>query len=196
MIYNNAYRAFAGSRHPSIPGTNVLEGSHEVADFNANVMQKVYRERGMLSYEDQELTLIRDGTPQILWANLEYSPARDDEGTPIGVVAARELILEQLGELGYTARQAVDGVSGLEVVRSGRRIDLLITDIGLPGLNGRQLADAARTLRPTRKVLFMTGYAANAALAAGFLDVGMEMITKSFAMEALATRIRAMLRAI
>ncbi|ANI79703.1 PAS domain S-box protein [Sphingobium sp. EP60837] len=105
----------------------------------------------------------------------------------------RGLILEELHELGYAALEAVDGVSGLDMLQSKRRIDLLITDIGLPGLNGRQLADAARLLRPSLKILFMTGYAENAALASGFLEPGMEMITKPFAMEALATRIRSML---
>jgi len=105
----------------------------------------------------------------------------------------RGLILEELHELGYAALEAVDGASGLEMLRSKRRIDLLITDIGLPGLNGRQLADAARELRPALKILFMTGYAENAALASGFLEPGMEMITKPFAMEALAGRIRTML---
>ena len=69
----------------------------------------------------------------------------------------------------------------------------MISDIGLPGLNGRQIIDAARETRPLLKVLFMTGYAENAAIAAGFLEPGMAMITKPFAMEALATRIREML---
>lgn len=105
----------------------------------------------------------------------------------------RGLIVEELRELGYQAIEAVDGPKGLDVLQSRRRIDLLITDIGLPGLNGRQLVDAARAVRPELKVLFMTGYAENAALASGFLEHGMEMITKPFAMEALATRIRQML---
>lgn len=120
-----------------------------------------------------------------------------EEGEVVLVVedesVVRGLILEELHELGYAALEAVDGNSGLEMLRSKRRIDLLITDIGLPGLNGRQLADAARELRPSLKILFMTGYAENAALASGFLEPGMEMITKPFAMEALATRIRSML---
>jgi hypothetical protein len=60
MIYNDGYREFAGNRHPELPGVNVLEGWHEVADFNANVLQKVYREGRTLSYRDQELTLVRD----------------------------------------------------------------------------------------------------------------------------------------
>lgn len=105
----------------------------------------------------------------------------------------RGLIIEELTELGYRTVEAADGLSGLEILRSKRRIDLVITDIGLPGLNGRQVADAARVLRPQLKVLFMTGYAENAALASGFLEPGMEMITKPFAMEALATRIKMML---
>jgi CheY-like chemotaxis protein len=105
----------------------------------------------------------------------------------------RGLIVEELKELGYVALEAVDGAKGLAMLQSRRRIDLLVTDIGLPGLNGRQVADAARELRPTLKVLFMTGYAENAALASGFLEPGMEMITKPFAMEALATRIRGMI---
>jgi PAS domain S-box-containing protein len=102
----------------------------------------------------------------------------------------RGLIVEVLNDLGYNAMEAADGPSGLEILQSRRKIDLLVTDIGLPGLNGRQVADAARTLRKDLKVLFMTGYAENAALAAGFLEPGMAMITKPFAMEVLAARIR------
>ncbi|MEX2469692.1 MAG: PAS domain S-box protein [Pseudohongiellaceae bacterium] len=102
----------------------------------------------------------------------------------------RSLILEVLEELGYRALEAADGPAGLDILQSRRRIDLLITDIGLPGLNGRQVAEAARQQRPTLKVLYMTGYAENAALAAGFLEPGMAMMTKPFAMDALSTRIR------
>jgi PAS domain S-box-containing protein len=87
MIYNDAYRAFAGNRHPALLGSNVLEGWHEVADFNANVLRKVYREGGTLSYRDQELTLVRDGTPRVLWTDLEYSPATDAQGGILGVIA-------------------------------------------------------------------------------------------------------------
>ena len=105
----------------------------------------------------------------------------------------RALVVEVLHDLGYRALEAADGASGLEVLRSRRRIDLLVTDIGLPGLNGRQMADAALEGRPDLEVLFMTGYAENAAVANGFLEPGMAMITKPFAMEVLATRIRAMI---
>ncbi len=105
----------------------------------------------------------------------------------------RGLIVEVLSDLGYAAIEAADGNQGLEVLQSKRRIDLMITDMGLPGLNGRQIADAGRQLRPELRVLFMTGYAENAALASGFLEPGMAMITKPFAMELLATRVREIL---
>jgi PAS domain S-box-containing protein len=105
----------------------------------------------------------------------------------------RSLIVEVLGELGYQALEAVDGPSGLALLQSRRDICLLVTDIGLPGLNGRQMAEAGRQLHPGLKVLFMTGYAENAALAAGFLEPGMAMITKPFAMERLAAALRDMI---
>ena len=107
--------------------------------------------------------------------------------------AVRDLVIDVLEELGYRAIEAVDGPSGLKLLQSKLRIDLLVTDIGLPGLNGRQLADAAREHRPDLKILFMTGYAENATIANGFLDPGMAMITKPFAIEALVTRIRDMI---
>ena len=107
----------------------------------------------------------------------------------------RSLVVEVLRELGYRALEAVDGPSGLEMLLSRHRLDLLVTDIGLPGLNGRQMADAARERRPDLKVLFMTGYAENAAIANGFLQPGMALITKPFAMEVLAARIRGMIEA-
>jgi len=105
----------------------------------------------------------------------------------------RGLIVEILSDLGYRAIEAGDGNEGLEILQSKRKIDLMITDMGLPGLNGRQIADAGRQLRPELRVLFMTGYAENAALASGFLEPGMAMITKPFAMELLASRVREIL---
>ena len=102
----------------------------------------------------------------------------------------RELIVEVLHDLGYKALQAADGISGLRVLQSSVRIDLLVSDVGLPGLNGRQLADQARETRPDLKVLFITGYAEGAAAPTGFLDPGMAMITKPFAIDTLMARIR------
>jgi PAS domain S-box-containing protein len=103
----------------------------------------------------------------------------------------RMLISDVLGEAGYNILEAADGPSGLKLLQSDARIDLLITDVGLPGgYNGRQVADAARQSRPSLKVLFVTGYAENAAVGNGHLDPGMQVITKPFPMAALALRVR------
>ncbi|MBP1807608.1 PAS domain S-box-containing protein [Rubellimicrobium aerolatum] len=103
----------------------------------------------------------------------------------------RMLVVDVLEELGYAAQEASDGAEGLKVLQSKARVDLLITDVGLPGgLNGRQVADAARALRPELKVLFITGYAENAVLNNGHLEPGMQVVTKPFAVEDLARRIR------
>ena len=105
----------------------------------------------------------------------------------------RRLIVEVLAELGYQALEAPDGPSGLEMLMARPSLDLLITDVGLPGMNGRQVAQAARRRQPELKVLLMTGYAENAALAGGFLEPRMGLITKPFPMETLATRVRQMI---
>jgi PAS domain S-box-containing protein len=112
----------------------------------------------------------------------------DDEPT------VRMLVTEALEELSYQVLEACDGRGGLDILRGERRVDLLITDVGLPGgMNGRQLADAARQLRPNLKVLFITGYAANAAVGNGLIEAGMEIMTKPFAIETLAGKVRAMM---
>jgi PAS domain S-box-containing protein len=114
----------------------------------------------------------------------------DDEPT------VRMLVGEVLSDLGYNAIEAEDGASGLAVLGSGARVDLLITDVGLPGgLNGRQVADAARQARPELKVLFITGFAENAVLSHGHLERGMHVMTKPFALDALATQIRELMEA-
>ena len=124
---------------------------------------------------------------------------RTDRGETVLVVddepTVRMLVAEVLDELGYITLEAQDGAAGLHVLRSDARIDLLVTDVGLPGgMNGRQVADAGRALRPDLKVLFITGYAENAVLSHGHLDPGMQVMTKPFAMEGIASRIREMLR--
>jgi CheY-like chemotaxis protein len=108
----------------------------------------------------------------------------------------RMLINETLADLGLEAIEAADASSGLKVLRSDVHIDLLITDVGLPGgMNGRQMADAAREARASLPVLFITGYAENAAVGNGHLDPGMHILTKPFAMKTLAARITAILTA-
>jgi CheY-like chemotaxis protein len=109
-------------------------------------------------------------------------------------VIIRMLILDVLTDAGYRTLEAVDGLSGLKWLESDARIDLLVTDVGLPGgMNGRQMADAARIHRPQLKVLFITGYAENALVGNGQLDPGMQVITKPFAVEALGSKIRDMI---
>ncbi len=106
----------------------------------------------------------------------------------------RMLIVEVLQDLGYSAVEAVDGISGLRQIERNPRFDLLVTDVGLPGgMNGRQLADAARQRQPDLKVLFITGFAETIATEKGVLEPGMEVLTKPFTMDAIATRIRAMI---
>ncbi len=108
--------------------------------------------------------------------------------------AVRMVIADVLSDLGYTVLEADDGRSGLSIVESGVRIDLLLTDVGLPGgMNGRQLADAVRQRRPGLKVLFITGYAENAVVGSSRMEQGMQVMTKPFAVEALAARVQGMI---
>jgi signal transduction histidine kinase len=112
----------------------------------------------------------------------------DDEPT------VRMLVCEVLGELGYAAIQAGDAQEGLVLLRADRRIDLLITDVGLPnGMNGRQLADAAKVSRPDLQVLFITGYAEKVAMGGGRLGPCMDVITKPFALHTLAAKVSTMI---
>jgi CheY-like chemotaxis protein len=132
-------------------------------------------------------------------AHHEQAPGAAEQATTGEVVlvvedepVVRGVILEMLAEQGYRTHEAVDGPSGLRILRSRERIDLLVTDVGLPGMNGRQLADQARESRPGLKILFITGYAESAAISDGFLQPGMEMITKPFDLGNLSRRVRAM----
>ncbi|MDO9425412.1 MAG: PAS domain-containing protein [Methylobacterium sp.] len=110
--------------------------------------------------------------------------------------SVRMLVTEVLEDLGYTAIEAADSLAGLKVLHSDVRIDLLVTDVGLPGgMNGRQMADAARERRPDLKVLFITGYAENAVLGNGYLRPGMQVLTKPFVLETLAARIKDLIAA-
>jgi CheY-like chemotaxis protein len=151
---------------------------------------------------------VGEGTTMCLYLPRHYGASEEGEGAPdlsqapraeqgqtVLVVddepTVRMLVAEVLEDLGYTAIEAADGSAGLKMLRSDARIDLLVTDVGLPGgMNGRQMADAARVTRPDLKVLFITGYAENAILGNGRLEPGMQVMTKPFVMEALASRIR------
>lgn len=112
----------------------------------------------------------------------------DDDAT------VRMLIVEVLSENHYALLEAADGPSALKILENRQRIDLMVTDVGLPGgLNGRQLADAARQMRPELKILFITGYAENAAIGNGHLEPGMAVLAKPFAMSSFANKVREIL---
>jgi PAS domain S-box-containing protein len=110
--------------------------------------------------------------------------------------SVRMLVTEVLADLGYAAIEANDSAAGLKILQSDARIDLLVTDVGLPGgMNGRQMADAALERRPHLQVLFITGYAENSLIGNGHLKPGMHVLTKPFAVETLAMRIRDLITA-
>jgi len=102
----------------------------------------------------------------------------------------RMLVTVVLEELGYTAEVVEDADGAIPILASSKKIDLLITDVGLPGLNGRQLAEIARQSRPALPVLFMTGYAEKAQERSAFLDNGMAMIAKPFLLDAFSEAVR------
>lgn len=113
----------------------------------------------------------------------------DDEPT------VRMLVTDALSDLGHACLEAGDGPTGLKFLQSDTPIDLLITDVGLPGgMNGRQIAEAARQLRPDLQVLFITGYAENAVLNHGHIERGMEVLTKPFAVDDLVRRVSRLLQ--
>ena len=154
---------------------------------------------------------VGQGTTVCLYLPRYFGDASDEESASATVEAPRAaqgeamlvvdddpvmrmLVAEVLADLGYQAFEAADGPSALKLLQSGARIDLLITDLGLPGgMSGRQLADAARALRPALKVLFITGYPENAVVGNGHLDPGMHVVTKPVGMEALANRVKAII---
>lgn len=107
----------------------------------------------------------------------------------------RQLVHEVLNNAGHRVIGAADGPSALKLLEAGLHIQLLITDVGLPnGMNGRQVADAARALTPSLKVLFITGYAESMAVRDGQLDQGMEILTKPFSMQSLSMKVAKMLQ--
>jgi signal transduction histidine kinase/CheY-like chemotaxis protein len=104
--------------------------------------------------------------------------------------AVRLLIRSALEELGYQYMDAPDATSALAILQTRVTVDLLITDVGLPVMNGRQLAEIAQLSRPDLKVLFVTGYAEAATVRGGFLADGMDMLTKPFALDTLGSKVR------
>ncbi|MES2183149.1 MAG: ATP-binding protein, partial [Pseudomonadota bacterium] len=153
---------------------------------------------------------VGQGTTMCVYLPRHVGDARDVEAepapAPIGAGDGETVLIvededsirfiaaEALGGAGYRVLEARDGPTALRTLQGAGRVDLLITDVGLPGgLNGRQVADAARVARPGLKVLFITGYADNAAVGNGHLERGMEVLTKPFELVALASKARELL---
>jgi PAS domain S-box-containing protein len=105
----------------------------------------------------------------------------------------RLIVSDVLEELGYHVLVAPDARPAIPLLRSDQRIDLMISDVVLPHINGRKLAEIARASRPDLKVLFVSGYAENATFRGDVLDSGMDMLTKPFALDALAAKVRMMI---
>ncbi len=128
-------------------------------------------------------------------AEMREAPAGEGESVLIvedeGLV--RMLITDVLADLGYQPIEVGSADDALPILQSGARIDLMVTDVGLPGMNGRQLAEIARRLRPDLKILFVTGYAETASVRGEFLDEGMDLIGKPFEYDALGAKVRAMI---
>jgi len=142
------------------------------------------------------LPVFEDQGVSVAPAGEDDGPLQAQQGETVLVVeddpAVRLLVIDVLQMLGYQTLEAADGNAAIRLLESTPTIDMLVTDVGLPGMNGRQLADVARQHRPDLPVLFMTGYAKQAA-SADFLEPGMDMISKPFNLDALAKRVRDML---
>ncbi|MFF7064654.1 response regulator [Pseudomonas sp. NPDC008258] len=126
-------------------------------------------------------------------ANSAQPGIRDNRGHHVLVVEddphVRQLLCQALSEAGFPCCSAANANEGLKVLRSAQPVDLLVSDIGLPGMNGRQLAEIARSLQPDLPVLFITGYAETAMAREGFLAAGMHLICKPFELETLRAQV-------
>lgn len=154
---------------------------------------------------------VGEGTTVSIFLPRYLGDATQDEQAPVEISApptahsetvllvddepsVRLLMADVLGELGYTVIEAADSASGLKLLRSDVHIDLLVTDVGLPGgINGRQMAEAGLALRPQLKTLFITGYAESTVFGNEPLQPGMQVLIKPFTVDALGVRVQEML---
>ena len=164
----------------------------------------VSQSRGCVKIESKE----GEGTAVSIFLPVAGSAADSEELVPAAVhhgdgetvllveddASVRMLVSDVLGELGYKAVEAAEPYAAIRLLESGARFDLMITDVGLPGMNGRQLADIARQHLPDLPILFITAYAQNAETRADFLGANMQMIAKPFQMQMLASKIDDMLK--
>lgn len=139
-------------------------------------------------YGDAERRELVEMAPELPETGKRTVLVVDDEPT------IRMLVCELLGEMGHVAVEAHDGPTAVTLLQSNPTIDLLITDVGLPGgLNGRQVADAAMVSRPDLKVIFITGFAENAVVGNGQLEAGMRLVTKPFGLDTLSAQVAELL---
>ena len=169
MVYGFAKQSSGQVRIHSTPGAGTTVSIYLPAAEN-EVEQDAAAGRGE----------IREGAGQSVLL------VEDDE-------SVRLLVRDVLHELGYRAFEAAEPQAAIALLESGQHFDLMVSDVGLPGMNGRQLAEIARTHHPDLPILFVTGYAENAAIRAGFLGTNMAMITKPFQIELLSSKISEML---
>jgi CheY-like chemotaxis protein len=172
-------------------GLSMIYGFVRQSGGQVRIQSDVGRGTSMLLY----LPRHEGATEPVAHAAAETGPKQQAAGEVILLIedepAIRELVAEQLEYMGYRVVTAADGLAGLRELQSDARIDLLLTDVGLPGgLNGRQVADAGRVSRPGLKVLFITGYAGGAGPGNNLLEDGMEVVTKPFSIGDLAQRVR------
>jgi len=205
MVSGFAKQSDGHVRIDSVPGQGATvelylprhAGSAEATELDAGAAARAgTQEKGEVEPKTQAGLPLSGGERACPGPDPEAGVRGNRSGTALVIedeAAVRELVLDVLAELGLAALAASDGPAALKILQSDARIDLVVTDVGLPGMNGRALADAAREIRPGLKFLLITGYAENAALARGFLAPGMAMVTKPFAVGTLAARIREML---
>lgn len=156
------------------------------SEMGQGTMVCIYLPRYLGNEEALEPNIVHEEAP----ASAEHETILVVDDEPLVQMVAVEI----LEELGYKILEASDGPSALKLLNAGHSIDMLVTDVGLPGgMNGRQLADAARQLMPELPVLFVTGYAENAVLNHGHLGHGMHVMTKPFQADDLGRRVRDLL---
>lgn len=172
-------------------GLSMIYGFARQSEGHAQICSELGRGTSVRIYIPRHRGEVEAPTAQLAAESIELQATRiilvvEDE--PV----IRELIVGVLEGHGYRTLQAADGGAAGRILRSTQPIDLIVTDVGLPVLNGRQVADIARETRKDIKILFMTGYSENTALG-DFLEAGMELITKPFPMDTLSQRVGDML---
>jgi CheY-like chemotaxis protein len=171
-------------------GLSMIYGFARQSEGHARIASELGRGTNVKLYLPRQQRADEETAPE-----MQETEAREKLGAATVLVVedeviVRGLIVEVLEELGYRVLEAGDGPGGLSILQSAEPIALMITDVGLPGMNGRQLADAGRERRPGLKVMFITGYAESAMLVSGKLEPGTSVVTKPFAVNALEAEIR------